>query len=120
MNPALFAKVKGQATGERIKTLIKKAENLVVEALSNSLKPLMVAIEGNFEYYQSTPNGKLNWEDAIEIMEQYLLDSSDATILNFAIKMGFDGLATCDGDFKRVDNVQGFTIYMPKALLSTK
>ena len=86
------------------------------QALNGKIQKQLTVIEAPFVYYDKASKGKnpLTWTDAVRVMETYFLDSTDAMILNFALSMGFNGLVTCDGDFKGIDKLPDFHVYMPR------
>jgi hypothetical protein len=59
-------------------------------------------------------NGSLSWDDAVETMAQYALDSSDAMIINAAVNIAdCVGLITGDQDYKYCYDISQFDIIFP-------
>ena len=115
---ALYKKLP-KMPGERTKFLIKSGhQNIMKDALRGKIQPYMNAIERDFEYVKGSHEaGLFMWEDVVKVMESYLMDSSDALILNFAIKMDFDAVATCDGDFTLAESDPALDIYVPESMI---
>lgn len=96
----------------------KKGALELKAALNGKLSVELALFEKGFVYYAGKPKaGSIEWTDAVKIMEQYGLDSSDSMILNFALKMGFSGIATCDSDYNTIDSKADFDVFMPGQLI---
>ena len=97
-------------------------QKFIRHALAGKIEKELKIIEAPYVYYTGKPKDResISWTDAYRLMETYGLDSTDAMILNFALSMGFHGLVTCDGDFRTVNNISDFNIYMPQRLVGSK
>ena len=99
-----------------VKKLLKNGYiNFFNELFGNSGEHLLA----EFNYRTSNCSyvsfdGKLDWNDAILIMSQYALDSSDAMIINSAVKTeDCAGLLTADQDYKYCYDIPNFDIIFP-------
>lgn len=90
------------------------------KALQGKIQAKLNIHEAGFVYESSRAKAidwNKEWPNLVKVMEDYGLDSSDAMIVHFAIRMGYSGLVTCDADFNTVNNVRGFDVYMPHRLI---
>jgi hypothetical protein len=101
--------------------LERKRENVLRSALGNQqLRNYLTEIETIFKYQglqARRPPDQDYWNAALQLMEEFFLDSSDAMILNFGKVNTYTGLATCDAGFNTYKNDSNFHVYMPRALI---
>lgn len=117
-DPELYKRVRKWAPRDQVKEIQRVGQiGIIRRAVEQKLRPYEEKIEELFEYEMAPVKGALVWSDAVDIMESYLLDSADATILNFALSMKFDGVVACDRDFEFDGPLpEGFRIYLPDRL----
>lgn len=113
--------IKASDQGDLTKHPAAKKHWVTLTAAVQGIDAVIAEYEKVFMYTAGKlKTGALDFLDATALMKTYVLNSSDALILNFGLKVGdIRGLVTCDSDYARVKGEmaadgQPFDIYLPK------